>query len=145
MMKRVLVPLDKTEAAEDVLPLATMLARADATIRLVHVAPFPETVMTPEGRTIAYADQEIARLEAEWADYVDTLKARVGIDLEDAIRFGDPAAEIVAEAEASGADTILLSTSTGCSLKRALLGSVAEAMLRRASIGVLIYRPASAF
>ena len=74
MMKRVLVPLDKTEAGEEVLPLVTMLAKADATIRLVYVAPVPETVMTPDGRTIAYADQEIARLEAEWADYETTLR-----------------------------------------------------------------------
>jgi nucleotide-binding universal stress UspA family protein len=144
MMKRVLVPLDKTEAAEDVLALVAMLAKADATIRLVHVARMPETVLTLEGRTIAYADQEIARLEAEWTDYIQTLKARFGIDVEDALRFGDPASEIAAEAEAWGADAILLRTSTGCSFKRALLGSISEIMLRRAPIDVLMYRPASA-
>ena len=145
MMKRVLVPLDRSEAAEDVLPLVTMLARADATVRLLHVASVPEAVVTPDGRTIAYADQAIARLETEWADYVSTVTARCNIDVEAAIRFGETVSEIVAEAEACGADTILVSTSTGCALKRALLGSVAETMLRRAPVDVLVYRPASPF
>jgi nucleotide-binding universal stress UspA family protein len=57
------------------------------------------------------------------------------------VRFGDPVPEILTEAEAFGADTIVVTTSTRSSVKRALLGSVAEAMLRRARIGVLLYRP----
>jgi nucleotide-binding universal stress UspA family protein len=57
------------------------------------------------------------------------------------VRFGDPSDEILSEAEAFGADTILVSTGTRSSVKRALLCSVAEAMLRRARIGVLLYRP----
>jgi nucleotide-binding universal stress UspA family protein len=36
---------------------------------------------------------------------------------------------------------IAVITGTRSSVKRALLGSVAEAMLRRAPVGVLLYRP----
>jgi nucleotide-binding universal stress UspA family protein len=68
----------------------------------------------------------MARVEAEWSA---------------SLRFGDPAAEILAEAEAFCADTVVVTTGTRRSLKRTLLGSVAEAMLRRAPIGVLMYRP----
>ena len=44
------------------------------------------------------------------------------------------------KAEEFGADTILVSTETRSSVKRALLCSMAESMLRRAPVGVLLYR-----
>lgn len=141
MMKRVLVPLDKTEATEEILPLVSMLSKAEATVRLLHVAPVPETIMSREGRPLVYSDQETASMEAAWADYVHVLEVRFGVEVENVIRFGDPVTEILAEAEECGADTIVLSTRTPCTLERALLGSAAEAMLRRAPIGVLLYRP----
>lgn len=141
MSKRVLVPLDTTEATEDILPIVAMLATTGATVRLIHVAPVPEHVVTPEGRTVAYTDQEMARVQALWSDSLRDTAARLHGAVDHVVRFGDPAAEILTEAEAFGADTIVVTTGTRSSVKRALLGSVAEAMLRRARIGVLLYRP----
>ncbi len=34
-------------------------------MRLIHVAPVPDNRVSAEGRVIAYADQEMQRLEAE--------------------------------------------------------------------------------
>jgi nucleotide-binding universal stress UspA family protein len=141
MIKRLLVPLDTAEMTEDILPLVTMLATAGATIRLVHVAPVPDNVVTPEGRTIAYADQEMDRVQALWSSSMQDTAARLPGVVDHVVRFGDPASEILAEAEAFGADTIIVVTGTRSSVKRALLGSVAEGMLRRAQVGVLLYRP----
>ncbi|MBI1846535.1 MAG: universal stress protein [Candidatus Rokubacteria bacterium] len=141
MIKRVLVPLDTAETAEDILPIVAMLATSGATVRLMHVAPVPANVVTPEGQTIAYADQEMARIQARWSDSLGDTAARLHGAVDHVVRFGDPASEIVTEAEAFEADTIVVTTATRSSVKRALLGSVAEAMLRRARIGVLLYRP----
>ena len=141
MIKRVLVPLDTTETTEDILPIAAMLATAGATVRVIHVAPVPDNVVTPEGRTVAYADQEMASAQALWSDSLRDTAARLHGAVDHVVRFGDAASEILTEAEAFGADTILVTTGTRSSVKRALLGSVAEAMLRRARIGVLLYRP----
>jgi nucleotide-binding universal stress UspA family protein len=140
-MKRVLVPLDTTETGEEILPLIAMLARGDATVRLLHVATVPEAVVGDDGRTLVYSNQVTASMEAMWADYVASVKARFGIEVEDAIRFGDPATEILTEAAACDADTIALTTGTPSAFKRALLGSIGETTLRRANIGVLLYRP----
>ena len=93
--------------------------------------------MSRDGRTVAYADQEMA----EWSASLRDTAARVHGDVNHAVRFGDPAAEILAEAEAFCADTVVVTTGTRRSLKRTLPGSVAEAMPRRAPIGVLMYRP----
>ncbi len=140
MIKRLLVPLDAAESTEDVLPIVAAHATAGATVRLMHVAQLPGTVVTPQGRTVAYADQEMARLEAEWSDSLGSTASRLHGVVDHVVRFGDPVAEILTEAQAFGADTILVTTDTRSSVKRALLGSVAEAILRRAHIGVLLYR-----
>jgi nucleotide-binding universal stress UspA family protein len=141
MMKRVLVPLDDPAATEDIMSIVAMLATAGAAVRMIHFAPVPDNVETPAGRTVAYADQEMARVEAQWAVSLRDTAARVQGDVDHVVRFGDPADEILAEAEAFGADTVVVTTGTRSCLKRTLLGSVAEAMLRRAAIGVLMYRP----
>lgn len=141
MIKRVLVPIDGSDAAEDILPVVATLATTGSTIRLIHVAPMPENVVTAEGRTVAYADQEMTRLQALWSDALRDTAVRVHGAVDHVVRFGDPVSEILTEAEAFAADTIVVTTSTRSSVKRALLGSVAEAMLRRARIGVLLYRP----
>jgi nucleotide-binding universal stress UspA family protein len=141
MLKRVLVPIDGSDAAEDILPVVTMLATTGSTIRLIHVAPMPENVVTAEGRTVAYADQEMARVQALWSDALRDTAVRVHGAVDHVVRFGDPVSEILTEAEAFAADTIVVTTSTRSSVRRAFLGSVAEAMLRRARIGVLLYRP----
>jgi len=140
MMKRVLVPLDKTEAAESVVPLIADLAAAGATVKLMHVAPVPDNLIGVDGHLVAYADQEVARLEAEWTDYLLSIEARLPAGIEHGVRFGNPTAEILAEAETFGADTIVVTTATRSTVMRAL-GSVSEAVMRRASVGVLLYRP----
>jgi nucleotide-binding universal stress UspA family protein len=141
MIKRALVPLQSPDASDDVLPIVAALTAGGASVRFLHVAPVPESVVTSEGRTIAYADQQTASIEAQWSDGVAMMMARLdGGAVDHRVRFGDPVREIVAEAETFGADTIVVSTGTRSSVKRALLGSVAEAILRRAGIGVLLYR-----
>jgi nucleotide-binding universal stress UspA family protein len=142
MLKRVLVPIDSAEAAEEILPIVAALTAAGAAARLVHVAPGQDNVITPGGRTVAYACQAMASIEGQWSDVFAATRARLdGGAVDHCVRFGDPVPEILAEAEAFGADTIIVTTTTGSSVKRALLGSVAEAMLRRAGIAVLLYRP----
>jgi len=54
---------------------------------------------------------------------------------------GDPTDEIVRTAEAISADMIVLSTHDSVGLERLLLGSVTEAVVRRARCAVLVVRP----
>jgi nucleotide-binding universal stress UspA family protein len=68
-----------------------------------------------------------------WSDSLGTAKARLPGAVDHVVRFGDPVSEILAEA------TIVVATRTRSSGKRALLGSVAEALLRHTRIGVLMY------
>ena len=66
MTKRILTPIDGREQSAAIVPVVAALARgAGSTVRLLRVFPVPEHVIGPYGRTIAYVDQEMARLTAE--------------------------------------------------------------------------------
>jgi nucleotide-binding universal stress UspA family protein len=142
MAKRILVPLDRSPSGEAVVPSVTDLARsAESTVRLLRVDPVPNTVMSPSGRVIAYADQEMARLEGEGLTYLDAIAALLqGITVERVVRFGDPAQETLIEAEAFGADIIALTTSIRSPLRWTLSGSTAARIFRKSNVPVLLLR-----
>lgn len=147
MAKRILVPLDRSPVSETVVPIVGAMARGDgSTVRLLQVAPVPRTHLTEEGRILAYADQEMASLESHGLDYLRTIAAQLegAGDVECTVRFGDPVEEILAEAEDFGADLIVVTTETRGTLRRAVLGSVADQVLRKAEAPVLLMRPGDA-
>lgn len=144
MAKRILVPLDQSPAAEVVVPLVADMARGSgATVRLLHVAAVPRNRLSEQGRVLAYADQEMARLEAEGLDYLRTVEMQFdgAADVECVVRFGDPVAEILLEAEAFGADLIAVTTEGRSAVGRTVLGSVAEQVVRKADAQVMLIRP----
>jgi nucleotide-binding universal stress UspA family protein len=138
-----LVPLDVATDHESILPLVADLARGSgATVRLLHVAPVPDMVVNSEGLVIAYADQETRRLETEWLDAVHASEPLLsGVPVDPVIRFGDPVEEILAEADAFDADLIVVTTTCRSAVKRSLLGSVSEEIVRRAKPWVILVRP----
>ena len=143
MAKRILVPLGTREADQAILPLVATVARdTGATVRLLRVYPIPEHVVGSHGRTVAYVDQEMDRLSREG---VMELKAMAettldGVPVETVIRFGDPAAEILIEAEAFDADLIALTTTERSRLRRAVFGSTADKGTRKAPLPTLVLR-----
>lgn len=144
MAKRILVPLDRSSTAERVLPLVITLARGSgAAIRLLVVEPVPESRVGQDGRVVAYADQEQARLEAEGLDYLRALTRQCGgvSDVECVVRFGDPVDEILREAGAFDADLIAVTTGERSALGRTVLGSVAEQIVNKADAPVMLVRP----
>jgi nucleotide-binding universal stress UspA family protein len=145
-MKRIVLPLDGSPVAESVLPVVADLARAGGgSVRLLRVMPLPNNCVDADGRVVAYADQEMERLEAEGLDYLRTVETRLGgLPIESHIRFGDPLDEILKEADDFDADLIAVTTAGRSGLGRAVLGSVAERVFRKAGTPVLLYRPSPA-
>jgi nucleotide-binding universal stress UspA family protein len=142
MAKRILVPLDEAVQAESMVEAIGALARSTgATIRLLHVAPIPDSIADDYGHVVVYADQETARLEAEGLDYLHAASLSLdGVALEYAVRYGDPVEQILDEAASWNADLIAMTTrGRGC-IERALVGSVAEQVFRKAPMAVSLYR-----
>lgn len=139
--KRILVPLKGTAGDAAVLSvIAPAASRVGATVRLLHVAPVPHNLVSASGRVVMYADQEMGRLEAQWLSYLWGIAATLSdVAIECVVRFGDPSHEIVAEAEAWGAELVAM-TIRRPRFGWSWLGRLVKAVSRKASATVLLYQ-----
>jgi nucleotide-binding universal stress UspA family protein len=139
-IKTILVPLDGSAGSESVLWTVGELARVQgARVRLLRVAVPAPVIRAADERVIAFADQETARVEHEEMAYLkQAARDLEGLAVETVVRFGDPAAEIVSEAEASGADLVAMATHQRSGVARVLKGSVAERVERATTVPVVL-------
>ena len=144
--KRILLAVDQSPRADAVATIAAETARgAHATVRLLHVAPEPSAVQDAHGRVVVYADQEAESLSSQGLDYLRGLEVHfAGVPVESVVRFGDPVEQILDEAQAFEADLIVVGTAGRSGIGRVLLGSVAERVFGRATVPVMLVRPATA-
>jgi nucleotide-binding universal stress UspA family protein len=142
MTKKILTPIDGRVESEVIVPVIAALARgAGSTVRLLRVFPVPEHVVGPYGRTVAYVDQEMARLTAEGMDELAHIEAELdGVPVERVVRFGEPAEEIRLEAEAYNADLVTLATTRRSRLGKALAPGVAERLEADSKVPTLVLR-----
>lgn len=127
--RSILLALDGSAPARAALDVACALARErGGRITVVTVRG-----TEPEERRAALA---LVRDAAEHAqrDY--------GLELESQILDGDPLTEILAAATVCGADSIVLGSHGRSGVARALLGSVAEGVMRRSTVPVVVVRGA---
>jgi nucleotide-binding universal stress UspA family protein len=139
MAKRILVPLSRRDAAYSVLHSVADLARGSgATVRLLHVAPIPSQRVASDGRVVAYESQEMERVQFDRLESLKVAEAELlGVPTESVVRFGDPAEEILVEAEAFGADVIAVRAKRRRWFGQVFRGVVAK-LLRRAPVPVLL-------
>ncbi len=144
MAKRILVPLDGSEASEAAATLAGQVARSTGgRLRLLQVQPVPEERRSTSGRVVAYADQEMERLSAESRDYLESVETRLGpVPAEAVVRFGDPEREILVEAEAFGADLIVVAGEKRGWLRRLTGRSLGERLFHESPVPVALVRAA---
>jgi nucleotide-binding universal stress UspA family protein len=140
--KKILAPIDARERSEAIVPVVAALAHdTGGTVRLLRVFPVPEQVIGSHGQTVAYVDQEMERLTAEGTDDLRHAEAQMGrVPVESVVRFGEPAEEILLEAEAFDADLIAVVTSAAGGLGRVLAPGVAERVARKAPVPTLVLR-----
>lgn len=144
MAKRILVPLDRSEHADAVLPLVADLARAaGATVRLLHVAPYARTRYSADNRVIHYAHQQEERTAREAELWLRELAPLLdGVPVEHRVRVGDPGEEILLEADAFDADAIVLRAAPWRWWRRTL-GRVAARVRAKAATPVLLLSEAA--
>ena len=135
MFSRILVPLDGSPLAEAILPEVMELAALHgAEVMLLRVAlahAFPGTSQTDvQVRAVEEAEGYLAGVQQH-------LDAR-GLLVNCAVRYGHAAGEILDHAQTRGATLIAMSTHGRSGIRRLVLGSVAEAVLRAAPVPVLL-------
>lgn len=143
--RHVLCPVDFSESSRHAVALAAELAAAGgAGITLLHVLEVPVTYSSEvhvDG-FVDVLDQRAARLLEEWAW---DLKTKVSVPVAIQSRSGGAGAQILAALDDDPTFDLVVMGSHGRSgLPRALLGSVAEKVVRHAGRPVLIARGRSA-
>ena len=128
MTRKILTALDGSKASESVLPyLEALLRREDADVTLARVTASEGLKEKQEARS--YLKGVASLLEAK------------GACVNVALLHGSPAEELVKHAAEGGYDLIVMCTRGKTGLKRLILGSVAEEVLRISPKPVLVVHP----
>ena len=140
--KNILVPTDLSSYAEEAFDYACELAaKLDATVHLVNVIAIPALGLPELG--MAVTATMIDTMVADNQTALDALAARRRGDTrigQVLLKTGDARDMIDQAAEEVGADLIVMGTHGRRGFSRALLGSVAETVVRTAPCPVLTIR-----
>lgn len=132
--KKILLPVDFSTAGEAALQMATMLARdSGATLIVLHVEEPP---MAYGGGEMYYGLVEPDRNELSRMLH-EVKPSDPSIPVVYRLVTGDPATSVVQAAEQENADFIVVGSHGRTGLGRLLMGSVAEAIVRRAQCPVV--------
>ena len=142
---KILVPVDLSPHAERAFGYATGVARRfGAQVTLLHVVedPFatgawgPETYVPNAGELLR---EQIAGAERQLTPWKDRPAAQ-GLAVTTAVITGRPAQSIIDYAASEGCDLIVMGTHGRTGLSHAVMGSVAERVVRKARCPVLTVR-----
>jgi nucleotide-binding universal stress UspA family protein len=142
MFRSLLVPLDGSPFSEHALPFALGIAkRADAAVQLIHVH-VPLVYVTGISALDSGADERVK--EREWV-YLDRMldrwqAAAPQVRLSNALLEGF-APDVLREQMSGKADLVVMATHGRGPASRFWLGSVADALVRTATVPLLLLRP----
>lgn len=139
--KNILVPVDFSESSEKAATAACALAaKTGATVHLLHAYVIPvESV----GLALTVSQQYVEQFVGESKAQLQELAARLcpGAVLGPfLVESGDPREVITEEAKKLHAELIVMGTHGRRGITRALIGSVAESVVRTAHCSVLVVR-----
>lgn len=142
----ILVPIDLSSPNGPVVQMAATLAKAlDCVVTLLHAVHLPVGVPPAGALPIGLIDTDTAMgvLDHEAGTYLQTVArsfVEAGVPVSHLVRHGEPAEMILEVAEELGVKHIVMGTHGRRGLERALVGSVAERVLRRSGCPVTILR-----
>jgi nucleotide-binding universal stress UspA family protein len=142
---RILLATDGSEEADLAALRAVDLADAtDSELHVVHVGVVPIFLQSYPG-TLGYYDKLYEQIEEMSRELLRKqtwrVKAAGGTVAGAHLRMGEVALEIVALAEELGADLIVMGSRGLGRVRRALMGSVSDSVVRHAHCPVLVVRP----
>ncbi len=136
---KILCPVDFEQNSLAAVPVAAELARKDnATLYLLHVVNFP---LAPEAARAPGVAEAATKTKLE---RIGHQKLKAGARYEILVMRGDPAVEVLKAATRLDIDLIVMATHGRKGIRRLVLGSVAERVLREAQCPVLTVKPKAA-
>ena len=151
MWKKLLVPHDFSPCAARALRTAAELAKVHgAQLELVHVAALPaslppETMISPTAGARPLRVSEYATRGAlQQLEFIAEPLRHQGLIVHTFATTGDVAAQVLQHAQAVRADALVVGTHGRKGLSHFFLGSVAEKLVRRATVPVVCVRSQTA-
>ncbi|MFA5909186.1 MAG: universal stress protein [Vicinamibacterales bacterium] len=141
-IKSILVPVDFSSNSARALDYAHALAtRLGASLHLIHVCEVPALrTGSMDAYAIAYSNWSQQLGEEAERQLLTLTPNLTGVRVSTEVLFGNPARAIVTAAEARKPDLIVMGTHGHGALMHALMGNVAERVVRMASCPVLTVR-----
>jgi nucleotide-binding universal stress UspA family protein len=140
MFTRILIPTDGSDTAKPAVEMALNLAETyDATLHALFIVDQPTSVAST-GEGFTGLDNLLNKLEEEGHHATDAIAEQAtdsNIETETAVRRGNPHDDILTYATEHNIDLIVMGTHGRTGVKRALLGSVTEDVVRHSEIPVL--------
>jgi nucleotide-binding universal stress UspA family protein len=147
MFQKILVCLDGSKLAEQILPYAAeQAARFGGSLVLLQVVSLA-SIPTPTGIEsvpVAVPNDQLADAEAAAKDYLNGLALPLrekGMKVQCATTVGHPADSIVSYAEENRFDLVAIATHGRSGLKRLVFGSVADYVIRKSGLPILLIKP----
>ncbi len=135
--KKIVVPVDFSEESEAAIPTALAMAESASSLHLIHVL-YPLDSVSPG---VVWGDvndedreRAVKKKLAELADNAGVKEATL------VTRMGNPGLEIASYAKEVGAELIVIPSHGYHGMKRLVLGSVAERVMRHAECSVFVLR-----
>lgn len=139
MGREVLVPFDGSEPSRGALGYA-LEEFPEAEVTLLYVLESHGQADRDPGGVSGVDREDVDRAAEEVTDAGRDLAAEHGVEATVEIVSGQPWRRIVEVAGESDCDLIVMGTHGRTGVERALLGSVAENVVRQAPVPVLVYR-----
>ena len=133
----IIVPVDFSGESKDAIDAASKIAKTSKQLHLIHIL-YPLDNASPGVLWGGVTDE--SREQAVREQFDNLVKGRDLPDVTLAVRFGNPGLEIAEYAEAARAGLIVIPSHGYHGVKRVLLGSVAERVIRCAKCPVLVLR-----
>ena len=137
--QKIVVPVDFSESSADAVKTALELVARPEDLHVIYVI-LPVDYLSP-GAMLGVTDESEAHRIQSAQTRLDEFLARLGASAcQKSVRIGDPGLDVTDYAKSIGADLIVISSHGYHGVKRFLLGSVAERVIRHAECGVLVLR-----
>ena len=157
MFNKILVSLDGSELAEAALPYAESLAKQYGAkliiVEVLHESNMSSAMATAPsaGMSLSYPVSSMTALRDQFKDEIRVIEERMdgllarlrseGIEAEWDVLHGNPADGILAAAKQREVDLIVMTTHGRSGLRRSVLGSVTDKVIRGTDKPVLAVKP----
>ncbi len=142
LFKKILIATDGSENAAKAASYAVNIAKSTgAEVHALYVISTENAVTT---RTVMgwskEFEEQLASRGTDALDYVETIGRKAGVKVQTVFLRGIPAERILYYSEENGMDLIVMGTKGFTGVKRFLIGSVSEKVLRYSKVPVMIIR-----